>query len=379
MSEIIQSIDSEFRSETHGRITVIFDRHADDDELKAGLPMWRPKVYEAVAKHKPFALAVDSISSGSTPKVIGQMIPVRDLSRFEKGLHVIGADVTSLWPDSDNPKVNQVDWDAIIKATIKYDPDFSPDADWAGLTDEVHRQFAIEESVISAGEAVLVARILWRIIKNRQAKNVPPQAAYKPRTFTRREFLKMGGVTVAAAAFAGLNYGREPAFFAGMKETLVTDETPNLLQAVVRATKPILLGTDNWGNMRDAKLGVAVMNKLIRPSWSEKSAVIIFGNGHILDEYPGQYDNETLEQAINRLLSVSRRGFEAIIKNNQNEPNRVPPEVMKAALIEIFATSDEYLPITPLPDQKQSEITWLRWQSVLIPEVVEVINEVCGL
>jgi len=199
-------------------------------------------VYDAVAKLKPFVMAVDSISSGYTPRDIGQMIPVMDLSLLEAGTHVIGADVTTLWPDSDSPKVNQKNWESITEATIQYDSDFSPSADWSLINDTVRREFAIEESVVSAALAALTARILWRANESRKAK-------HKQHVFTRRDFLKLAGGVAAGGVVTALNYGREEAFFYGMRQTQVTDGTPSLLQSLVRATKPILMAPDNWGNI----------------------------------------------------------------------------------------------------------------------------------
>lgn len=358
MSEVIGSPDSEVEIQNHGQITVIFDKHINQKEFDEGLPMWRPAVYEAVAKLKPFVIAVDSLQPGFTFKDIQQMTPVNDLSLLEPGTHMIGADRTKLWPMSDDPKVNQDDWEKIMNAVIKFDPDFDPGNESPPISEMIRQQFAVEESVVSVGLIALTARILWRVHKNWKVGHQPP--------FTRRDFLKLAGGLAASGAFLA---ARRQAFFMSMGETQVTDGTPTIPQTLALATKPLFY-TDPWVDIRNAQLGVAVMSKFNHPGWSKKSAVITLGNAHGIGEYPGQKSGETLNQAINRLLDVMRGGFKEIERNNQAGKNIVPPEVMKAALIEIFATRDTYLLM---------KLNWALFDSDLVPEVVKVIDEVLEL
>lgn len=368
MTEKIKYYDKEVESQTHGQITVIFIKHVNQKGFDNGEPMWPPEVYEIVAKLKPFVIAVDSLQPGFTSKHINQMIPVRDPSPLEPGAHVVAADGIELWSKSDNPMVGQDHWEQIIKAVIKFDSDFGPHTQRASVTEMLRQQFAREEGVVSAGLAALTARIIWRAHESHK-KN--PQ----PRQFTRRGFLKLAGGLAAGAVVTAINYGREPIFFDNLRKTQVTDGTPTIDQTLVLATRPVLY-TDPWVKIRNARLGVAVMSKFNHPDWSKKSAVIIFGNAHQIDEYPGQKSSETLEQAIDRLLDVMRHGFEEIERNNQAGKNVVPPDVMAAALTEIFATRDTYLPMKLNLNPQAPELTWINVNSDLVPEVVNLITEI---
>lgn len=367
MSETIRHLNYEVESQTHGQITVIFDKHNNKKGLDEGQPMWSPAVYEAVAKLKPFVMAPDSLQPGFTSKGIMQMIPVNDLSLLEPGTHVVGADRARLWPTTDDPKVNQDDWEKIMEAVIKFDSDYDPSAEIGSIDAMIRQQYAVEESVVSAGLAALTTRILWRVYKSRKEN---PQT----HQFSRRDFLKWAGGIVAGAAVTAANYGRQPVLFTTLTKTQVTNGAPTIDQTLVRATRPIFY-TDPAVDMRNAGLGVSVMSKFNHPGWSGKSAAIILGNAHGIGEYPGQKSGETLKQAIDRLLDVMRRGFKEIVINNQARENIVPPDVMAAALTEIFATRDTYLPMRD-PNSKLSERKWVNFYSDLVPEVVKLITEI---
>lgn len=362
MPEVVRFSEPEVEIQTHGQITVIFDKHNNKKGLDEGQPLWRPAVYEAVAKLKPYVIAVDSLQPGFSSKGIMQMIPVNDLTLLEPGTHVVGADRAKLWPTSDDPKVNQDDWEKIMDAVIKFDSDYDPSTEIGSIDAMIRQQYAVEESVVSAGLAALTTRILWRVYKSRKEN---PQT----RRFKRRDFLKWAGGIIAGAAVTAANYGRQPVLFTNLVKTQVTDGTPTIDQTLVRATKPIFY-TDPAVDMRNSGLGVAVMSKFNHPGWSGKSAAIVLGNAHGIGEYPGQKSGETLEQAIDRLLDVMRRGFKEIVKNNQARENIVPSDVMRAALIEIFATRDTYL----LMKSK-----WVILDSDPVPEVVKTIDEVLKL
>lgn len=368
MTEKIKYYDKEVEIQTHGQITVIFDKHINQKGFDKGEMMWSPAVYEAVAKLKPFVIAVDTLQPGFTSKGIMQMIPVKDFSLLEPGTHVVGADRTKLWPISDDPKVNQDDWEKIMDAVIKFDSDYDPSTEIGSIDAMIRQQYAVEENVVSAGLTALTARILWRVYKSRKEN---PQT----RRFTRRGFLKLAGGVAAGAVVTVLNYQRQPILFTTLIKTQVTDGTPTLDQTLVRATKPIFY-TDPAVDVRNAGLGIAVMSKFNHPGWSGKSAAIILGNAHGIGEYPGQKSSETLEQAINRLLDVMRRGFEQIERNNQAGENIVPPDVMAAALTEIFATRDTYLPMKFNLNPRAPELTWVNIDSDLVPEVVKLITEI---
>jgi len=368
IEENSQSVQERVRFVTQGDIMVIFSPHAPGKEIASGKRMWPKEVYEILTGFRPTVIAVDSIPSYVIPS-INQMVPVDELTKFPEDLRVLGADVPSLRMAEYAPSLNANAYKAIKAAVEKYDPDFSPTFDQnTAFNNMIRQEFALENGVVYAGEAALIARILRRIVESRQDKTVSLEGKHTPKKMSRREFLKLAGIGAGGAA---LGFGKQEAYYRSIARVQVTDGSPTLPQAIVRATKPLLYPGDNWANMRDAVVGLASMNELSGSNLSGARAAIIFGNGHTIDEYPGRKLGETPEQAKARLVGILRRGFVEIVENNRTGVNPVSPDTLKAALRNIFA-----LYSISTPTMRNSGLNW-EWQSSNnSPEVVKVIDEV---
>lgn len=346
---------------SNGRTTLIYSPHSTELQFKNGMPAWPQEVNELLVQCSPMVIAIDGVVADYLIPDMNRVVPVDDLNAFPKGLHVIGADPGIFEKDE-----SSIEWESVRKSVNKLDLDFDPDLNNEPFSTTMGHQYVVEEGVVYGGLAALGARVLWQEYKSRE-KN-------PPRRFPRRDFLKLVAL-VSAVAFTDL--GRVLLFFNNIRKIRATDGSPSTEDILIQATKPLLSNIpwiDPWTRIRNAKVGLAVMTELKQPGLTEEKGVIIFGNAHQIDEYPGQKSNETLEQAIKRLSDVMRGGFEEIIKYNKAGEKIVSPKAMEATLIKIFATRDIYLP--QKEEGSNTNFKWIKWDKNLIPEVVQVIHEV---
>ncbi len=350
---------------------VVFGEHATGD-IPLNRTIWSTEVQSAIASinPRPNIIAADSLSPGSFSNYADIYFPSEKSNHFqapESVVRLIGADIPQITEDSGNSLTDHQSWDKVFSILSKIDLSFKPPIDQnAFARSELNRAYGIE--TVGAGLAAFSGSLLYKILSertqddpNRSLFNVP---------MTRRQFLKFGLAAIAGIAVSGL---RIPIFNNNL-QTEVTQSAPSLINMIADITKPILYNPARL-SMRNAKIGLAMLDYKRSNVKPNETSAIVLGNLHKIAEFPAQLKGESEAEASDRMFRFLSESIHGVVQKIRSENQDIPLPIIATTLKKLFA---EYtvldFPQYPDSNPANSEYSWSQGNDHVIAPIEKVID-----
>lgn len=357
------------------RITVVFGHHSTEEVIPLDRSVWSPDTMRLVEEisPRPNVLAVDGLTSYPIHSWAHISFPSGDCNHFsEPGttVHVLGADIPFRGPKDD--QTAKQTWDTVFDTLERLDPLFQHPTNQNALAQQqVAKAYGIE--TVSAGIAGLTGGILLRVLKDVEEKRRTGINITLSTKMTRREFLKLAGITAGAV---GLSLLRIPVFYQSLQPEALR-QPDSLVNFIAQAMKPILFDSENI-HMRNAKIGLATIDYL-RHVVPDATSAIVLGNMHKIGIFPSQLAGESLQDTEHRLLASLLENVNRIVRDIRLRNPTLPSEIVSTTLKTLLADYNIYdFPQYPASNRHRNDFSWERGNRRIIPTIDRMIDILTG-